>query len=155
MSNLTTGNTPVRYRHTQYSPLMALLIGPFVVLIFALMFVTRFNLLADLLFVLFLFVLATFAALTTAVGQGKIDLTFGPGSIRRAIPLSEVMNVRVVTTSPVDGLGVHWWNNAWIYNVYGTRAVEIIYKNGAVLRVGTDEPERFAQAIEEAMMEVK
>ena len=46
--------------------------------------------------------------------------------------------------------GIRWWGHGWLYNVSGFKAVEIELASGKRLRIGTDEPERLAQAISAA-----
>jgi hypothetical protein len=39
----------------------------------------------------------------------------------------------------------------WIYTVSGFDAVEITLKNGAIFRIGTDEPKALEQSIQQAI----
>jgi hypothetical protein len=47
------------------------------------------------------------------------------------------------------GYGIRWTSRGWLYNVSGTRAVEI-QTTETTFAIGTDEPERLLSALHEA-----
>jgi hypothetical protein len=97
---------------------------------------------------LLLLVLAQFGSLTTTVDDEALELRMGMGVIRRRIPLRQIASVAVVRTSWIWGWGIRWTPHGWLWNVWGTRGVELRYLDGERFRVGTDEPERLAAAIQ-------
>ena len=72
---------------------------------------------------------------------------FGPGWIGRSFPLREIRSWTPVTNPWWYGWGIHLTPSGWLYNVGGSRAVQLDLHNGRSLRVGTDEPERLCEAI--------
>src|SRR5512145_1502069 len=52
--------------------------------------------------------LVLFATLTTAVHDGQLEVAFGPGLIRRRVPLNQVVDVSVVRTPWYWGWGIRW-----------------------------------------------
>ena len=88
-----------------------------------------------------------FAALTVQVDEREIELSFGPGLIRKRIALADVTECRAVRNPALAGWGIRWLGHGWLYNVSGLDAVELSMRNGSVLRIGTDEPDRLEAAI--------
>jgi hypothetical protein len=94
--------------------------------------------------------LLLFWSLTIEVTPGHFKLWFGPGLIRKSLPLAQI-----ASWEPVNGLlawGIHYGGRqrGWLYNVSGRRAVLLRLKNGSALMVGSDEPEAVCAAISEA-----
>jgi hypothetical protein len=92
---------------------------------------------------------ATFYSLTVEVDDNELRLVFGQGWFKKTFPLSEVQSVETVKTKPIQGWGVHFLGNGWLYNVYGLDAVELTMADGRRVMVGTDEPNALANAISE------
>jgi len=92
-----------------------------------------------------------FGSLTTVVREGVAEIHFGPGFIRKRFPLGDFVSVAVVRNKWYYGWGIRIIRKGWLYNVSGLDAVELVRKNGRVLRIGTDEPDALAQALREAM----
>jgi hypothetical protein len=94
--------------------------------------------------------LVLFGSLTVEVGHEAVVLGFGPGLVRRRLPLGEVTGVRVVRNPWWYGWGVHYVGGGWVYNVSGREAVELRYSDGRSDRIGTDEPQALCRAIQGA-----
>lgn len=90
----------------------------------------------------------SFRSLTVEVDDKEVRLQFGDGPIRKTVPLTDVASVKTVRTTPLQGWGMHFVGNGWLYNVYGLDAVEIAYSNGKRTLIGTDEPDRLVEAID-------
>ena len=88
-----------------------------------------------------------FHSLTIEIGDGELSWRFGPGLIRKRVRLEEIASVRVVRTSWLEGWGIHYCRYGWLYNVSGFGAVAIQLKNGKRFCLGSDEPERLAEAL--------
>jgi hypothetical protein len=90
------------------------------------------------------------SSLTVTVHDEELRVAFGPGLIRRRIPLRRIRRVSVVTTPWYYGWGIRWTPRGWLWNVSGLRGVELELDNGRRFRIGSDEPERLANALRRA-----
>jgi hypothetical protein len=88
-----------------------------------------------------------FSSLTVAVRDGQFSWWFGPGVIKRSVPLSTIAAVEPATTTVWNGWGVHLTARGWLYNIAGRKAVLVTLRDGKRFLVGTDEPERLTKAI--------
>jgi len=93
------------------------------------------------------FLAVLFSTLTASVRQGVLECWFGPGLIRRRVALRDVESIEVVRNPWSRGWGIRSIPSGWLWNVSGTRAVELRLRGGRRFRVGSDEPERLAAAI--------
>jgi len=91
-----------------------------------------------------------FRSLTITVRDGLLAWSFGPGVIRKSVPVAEIAQLEPTRTSILAGWGIHWTPRGWLYNVSGKEAVRIGLKSGRHFLLGTDEPERLIQAIRAA-----
>ncbi len=91
-----------------------------------------------------------FGSLTVTVDDETVVATFGPGWPRKTVPLTLVRGARPVRNRWWYGWGIRYTPHGWLYNVSGLDAVELEMPGGRSLRIGTDEPERLAAAIEVA-----
>lgn len=102
---------------------------------------------------LILFVLVSFATLTTSIDKNFIRIKFGFGIFRKKFSLADIISVKVVKNHWYYGWGIRiwFWPYMWIYNISGFDAVEIRMRNGKIYRIGTDAPHEFESAIKRAM----
>jgi transcriptional regulator with XRE-family HTH domain len=91
-----------------------------------------------------------FSSLTTRVENGFIKWNFGVGLISKTMPISRVVSNRAVRNKAWWGLGIRVIPRGWLYNVSGLKSVELILDDGKRIRIGSDEPEEFNQAIDHA-----
>ncbi|MEI8349899.1 MAG: hypothetical protein WCI77_07075 [Candidatus Omnitrophota bacterium] len=137
------------YKHTQTGWVMI------VCLVAALLFILPGSLNADSVVGIFLasailMSLFIFVSLTVSVTAGHINVVFGIGLIQMRIKISEVVSLGIVKNKWWYGFGIHgWWGKGWLLNVSGLSAVELKIKNGMVYRIGTDEPQKLNDAIQE------
>jgi hypothetical protein len=94
--------------------------------------------------------LVLFSSLTVIVHEQAVVVFFGPGLIRRSIPLRRVRDVRAVQTPWYYGWGIRLTPYGWLWNVHGLGGVEIQFDDGHRFRIGSDEPDKLAAAILEA-----
>ena len=92
-----------------------------------------------------------FSSLTIQITDRVLRWQFGPGLIRKEVPLREIERVEVTETTFLQGWGLHYTTEGWLYNVSGFQAVAVKLKNGKQFLLGTDEPERFCNAISLAL----
>ena len=88
-----------------------------------------------------------FSSLTIVVRDGQLSWWFGPGVVKKTVPLSTIVSAKPTTTSLINGVGIHLTMRGWLYNVAGRRAVLVTQSDGNRFLIGTDEPERLAKAI--------
>ena len=101
------------------------------------------------------FVLVIFSTLTVTVRDGAMVVFFGPGLIRRRIPLRRIREVRVVRTPWYYGWGIRLTPTGWLWNVSGLDGVEVQFDDGHRFRVGSDQPNRLAEALLREMRAVE
>jgi hypothetical protein len=91
--------------------------------------------------------LALFSTLTVIVQDQALDVFFGPGLIRRRIPLRRIREVRLVRTPWYYGWGIRLTPTGWLWNVSGLGGVEIQFDDGHRFRIGSDEPKTLADVL--------
>jgi hypothetical protein len=91
-----------------------------------------------------------FNSLTIEITERELRWRFGPGLIRKTVPLADIVSAEPVRT----GLswGIHWSPRlGWLYNVSGWDAVLVTLRSGKKFALGTDEAQivtaRLAEAI--------
>lgn len=88
-----------------------------------------------------------FSSLTVTIRDGQLSWWFGPGAIKKTVPLSTIVAAEPTTTSLISGLGIHLTRRGWLYNVAGRDAVLVRQTDGKEFLIGSDEPEQLARAI--------
>jgi hypothetical protein len=138
------------YRHIQFGTLTIgfLLMG--LALAGAIAVSTGGHPVALTVFVILLLLIPLVYNLTVEIRQRKIVVFFGIGLIRRTFDLDDVCSARPVRNHWFYGWGVRLTPHGWMFNVSGLDAVELILASGRKFRIGTDEPQRLAEAIRQA-----
>ena len=139
----------MEYRHTQIGTLIIAVFCMILFLILLVPFIAHSIEPALLLIILFLVaMLSLFYSLTVEIHDKTLICSFGIGLIRRRISLTDVAAAQAVRNPWWVGWGIRWYpGRYWLWNVSGFDAVELLFKNGTVFRIGTNEPESLAQAI--------
>jgi len=86
--------------------------------------------------------------MTVTIDKEWIRLRFGCGTWRKKFSLDQIRSAAAVRNAWLMGWGIHWVGNGWLYNIAGFDSVELTFKNGKKARIGTDEPEKLAAAIQ-------
>lgn len=89
----------------------------------------------------------TLSSLTIAVRDDQLSWWFGPGIVKKTVPLSTIVSVEPTTTSILNGWGIHLTGRGWLYNIAGRHAVLVTQQDGKRFLLGTDEPDGLAQVI--------
>lgn len=100
---------------------------------------------------LFFLVAFLFHGLGVEVHAEEIRMWFGPGLIKKRIQLAEVKACREVRNTWWMGWGIRYIGSGWLWNVSGMKAVELEFVNGQRFRIGTDEPRKISEAIQQAL----
>jgi len=140
----------VPYRHTQFGVVTMVSLGLAAVGTVVIVFFTRDWVGLVIAAVLLLSVLA-FMSLTVEVNGEAVHFRFGVGLIRKTFVLTDIESVRVVRNSWLYGWGIRYTPHGWLYNVSGLGAVELQLRSGKKVRIGSDEPEELATAVDEAL----
>lgn len=82
-----------------------------------------------------------FKDLTVEVDHEAVRLRFGVGIFKKEFKLRDIVSVRAVRNPWWCGWGIRMLSKGWLYNVAGLDAVELVFKNGRLARIGTDEPQ--------------
>ena len=141
-----------QYRHTQIGYLLIILYGGVVAFIGYLNVLKGFNnpfALAAL--IVLLVVLKFFSRLTVTVDDQVIKIQFGLGVFPKVFQLKDIESYTVVKNPWYYGWGIRYTPRGWLFNVSGYSAIELQMNNGKRYRIGTDEPDRLASAISEAL----
>jgi hypothetical protein len=85
-----------------------------------------------------------FHSLTIEIADDELRWRFGPGWIRKRVPLDMIDDVQPVRTNFYEGWGIHLSRFGWLYNIAGFDAVAVRMKNGQHFALGTDEPATLA-----------
>lgn len=142
------------YRHTQlgYVIIVCMILSCVITLIVGLAFAKLMSAaITTATFVILLACTVLFWSLTIEVGDGRLRCWFGPGLIRKSVLLDEIADAQLWKMSGIGGWGIHCSPQGWIYNVSGRRGVLFVLKNGKQFILGSDEPERLASAVLDAI----
>ena len=80
-----------------------------------------------------------------------IKIQFGLGVIRKVFPLKDIEAYCVVKNPWYYGWGIRFTPRGWLFNVSGFSAIELQMKSGKRYRIGTDDPDNLAKALDEAL----
>lgn len=101
--------------------------------------------------VVMLVIAILFGSLTIEINDEFICWHFGPGFWKKRLALADIRECRSVENALWWGFGIRNYGAGWLYNVSGIHAVELQLASGAVLRLGTDEPNFLKAAIDESV----
>jgi hypothetical protein len=103
--------------------------------------------------VIIFLILSTFAmsSLTVSIDNEFVRIVFGLHLFAKKFAIKDITGCMPVKNDFWDNWGIRMWSNGWLYNVAGFDAVEIILKSGKHNRIGTNQPQELAQAIQNAV----
>ncbi|MDZ4833385.1 MAG: hypothetical protein SGJ27_06365 [Candidatus Melainabacteria bacterium] len=99
--------------------------------------------------------MSTFRSLTVSVSEREIALRFGEWFQAKRIPLVSIKACAPRRMSPVNGWGIRFVGNGWLFNVYGLDAVEVELLDGSKTFIGTDQPQALCEAIMIALVQLE
>ena len=140
-----------QYEHTQIGYFLVTVYSIVVLFLGYLNIMTNFHPLTLIGLIIVLIVLGIFARLTVAVDDQMIKIQFGLSIIRKSFSLQEIETYRVVRNPWYYGWGIRFTPRGWLFNVSGFSAIELRMKNGKLYRIGTDDPDNFAAALDETL----
>jgi hypothetical protein len=98
--------------------------------------------------VLLFAVAIVFSSLTVEVNDDELRWHFGPGLWSYRLSLDEIKEVAVVKNRWWYGFGIRMGQGFRLYNVSGLDAVELRLKTDEIRRIGTDDPQGLAHALQ-------
>jgi hypothetical protein len=150
--NNGSGIGNVRYEHTQRGTVIIWSAAAVIATLLVSMYLFGAVWVTVLVLCLMLFMLAIMSHLTVSVKSDIICIRFGPvGLVRKEWPLHTIVSAVVVTNPWYYGYGLRWTPYGPLYNVAGSGAVEVLLLSGETFRIGTDEPDALAAAINRAI----
>lgn len=139
------------YRHTQFGTISVVITIAILPLVFLPAWLAGADTVAGLIAILLLGILVLFYNLTVEIDAEHLRISFGIGLIRKRFPLDQIDTCQPVRNSWLYGWGIRLTPRGWLYNVSGLDAVELKMKSGKTCRIGTDEPEVLAAALQEVL----
>lgn len=100
----------------------------------------------------FLIIAWLFHSLTIEIGEDELHWHFGPGLIRKSVPLSDIVSAEPVRTNVLEGWGIHSSRYGLLYNVSGFDAVAVTLRSDKRFALGTDEPQKLALQLANVMI---
>jgi hypothetical protein len=135
------------YQHTQRATVVLIAMG--ISTIVALAIGLAISRVAFLIAPLFVIVAWLFSSLTIELTEDRLRWHFGPGLIRKEVPLADIQSAQPVKTNVLEGWGIHLSRYGWLYNVSGFDAVALHLNSSKRFALGTDEPNAFLAALAE------
>lgn len=83
----------------------------------------------------------------TEVTDQQVSVRFGVGIVKRVVPVESIQSVAIVSSPWYYGWGVRLIPNGWLYNISGTKGIELRLKTGRVVRIGSTNPEELNRAV--------
>ncbi|MGO8684630.1 MAG: hypothetical protein ACLQUT_08650 [Thermoleophilia bacterium] len=142
-----------RYRHTQLSLLMLAQSGVWLVVNLVAMRRRGATRRRCLRMAVAALTMGMFARLTVRVDDDVVEAHFWPRVVGRRVSLAEIETVAIVRNHWYSGWGLRRIRGGWLVSAWGLSAVEMRLMSGGVLRIGSDEPQALAAAVEGALAE--
>jgi hypothetical protein len=97
----------------------------------------------------FMFLLiANFSSLLIEINNKSLRWYFGIGAPFKIIMLNDIKQFSIVRNKWWHGWGIRRIKKGWLYSVSGLDAVQLVLKNGKIIRLGTDEVKKLAKKID-------
>lgn len=141
------------YRHTQYGALMFIvfLITGVLIAVVAVAIIAEGRTLAAVIMILgYLLGLGMFYSSTIEISEEKLKFWFGIGIVRKTFVLSEIQSSKEVDIPWYYFWGVKSIPGGWLWSIAPGTGVEIVLKNGSIVLLGTNQPEKLKQAVDAA-----
>jgi len=139
------------FKHTQIGYFLLIAYSAVILIFCYLIVVTDFHPITLAGLIIMLTALGLFVTLTVRISQQKLSINFGLGILRKSFLLKDVQAYQVVKNPWYYGWGIRYTPRGWNFSVSGLSAIELKMKSGKIYRIGTDDPQSFAQALDEAL----
>ena len=139
----------VYYKHTQFGTLTVSLLVAAVVLLALLGFIVEWHSVTIEAFLILLVCVALFHSLTVEISNNHLEIRFGVGIVKKRFEIKDIEKAYPVRNRWYYGWGIRLIPHGWLYNVSGLDAIEFVMSSGKRYRIGTDQPNELAQAVNE------
>ena len=96
----------------------------------------------------FLSVYFLFYGMTVKVDTERIDISFGPGLIRKTIEVDKIINIDTIKNPWYYGWGIRLIPNGWLCNVSGSDGIELKFSDRSrIVRIGTKDSTKLKDEI--------
>jgi hypothetical protein len=142
------------YKHTQvgfFTFLTILIAGVFIVpLTIRLLAKNRFILILGIIgFVLLM--LGLFSTFTIEIAHDHLSFWFGIKGLGKTYALHEIQTTQAVKNPWYYLWGIKTIPGGWLYAIAPGKALEIVLKNGHIVRLGTTHPEKVKKVLDETL----
>lgn len=135
------------YKHTQIGYFLLVVLSALLVAFIIYGITAHYFDVIGIVLIMFI-VLIFFSVLTVKVNDKFIQIKFGFGLFKKNFFLKDIESYEIVKNPWHYGWGIHWILDGWVYNVSGSYGVKLTMKNGIKRIIGSDEPEKFFDAIQ-------
>lgn len=81
------------------------------------------------------------SSMTIRITPSTVEWWFALGIAHQRLAMSEVRDARVLRTTLLSGLGVHWWGSNVLWAVSGPNAVALELSDERLIGLSTNEPQ--------------
>jgi len=140
----------IYYKHVQFGTLTVSLLVAAIVLLALLGFIIEWHTVTIGVLLTLLVCGALFYSLTVEISNDHLGIHFGVGIVKKRFEIKDIEKAYPVRNRWYYGWGIRLIPHGWLYNVSGLDAIEIVMSSGKRYRIGTDQPNELAQAVNEA-----
>jgi len=140
----------IHYKHVQFGTLTVSLLVAAIVLLVLLGFIVEWHTVTIGVLLTLLVCVALFYSLTVEISNDHLGIHFGVGIVKKRFEIKNIEEAYPVRNRWHYGWGIRLFPHGWLYNVSGLDAIEIMMSSGKRYRIGTDQPNELAQAVNEA-----
>jgi len=101
--------------------------------------------------IMLLVCLILFYRLNVTIDDEMLCASFGPGIIRKRVPLADIVRCEPIRIRWWYGWGIHVTPCGWLYNVSGFDAVAITLRDSRKFALGTDDPHGLTAGVRDAI----
>jgi len=154
----------MKYKHTQIGYFM-IVVTIIVTILFAWAYITArseppsensgTNLATTMIMSVIILILFFFTSLQVIIDESHLRLKLGYGLYKKQFSLNDILSAKAVKNPWYYGWGIKFWigSKTLIYNISGFDAVEIKLNNKRTYRIGTDEPQKLEQTLNDAIQQ--
>ena len=139
----------IYYKYVQFGTLTVSLLVVAIVLLALLGFITEWHTVTTGVLLTLLVCAALFYSLTVEISNDHLEIRFGVGIVKKSFDIRDIEKAYPVRNRWYYGWGIRLVPHGWLYNVSGLDAIEIVLSSGKRYRIGTDQPNELAQAVNE------